>query len=113
MRALSWFCLFFFSSRRRHTRCALVTGVQTCALPISPFPKLLKLKRGETVVFSWIAFKSRAHRDRVNKKVMADPRIREMCGDTKDMPFDMTRMGYGGFRVIVGKAKIPTVRRRR
>src|SRR3546814_12206588 len=49
----------------------------------TPFPKLLKLKRGETVVFSWIAFKSHAHRDRVNRKVMADPRIREMCGEPK------------------------------
>src|SRR3546814_14735488 len=56
----------------------------------TPFPKLLKLKRGETVVFSWIAFKSRAHRDRVNKKVMADPRIREICGDPETIPFDQS-----------------------
>ncbi|MFC3674173.1 DUF1428 domain-containing protein [Ferrovibrio xuzhouensis] len=76
-------------------------GDDLAAVHGTPFPKLLKLKRGETVVFSWIAFKSRAHRDRVNKKVMADPRIREMCGDPATMPFDMTRMGYGGFKVIV------------
>jgi uncharacterized protein YbaA (DUF1428 family) len=68
----------------------------------TPFPKLLKLKRGETAVFSWIAFKSRAHRDRVNKKVMNDPRIARMCTDPAAMPFDPKRMGYGGFRVIVG-----------
>jgi uncharacterized protein YbaA (DUF1428 family) len=55
---------------------------------------------GETVVFAWIMYKSREHRDEVNKKVMADPRIKEMC-DPKDMPFDCKRMAYGGFKVIV------------
>jgi len=65
-----------------------------------PFPKLLKLKRGETVVFSWIVFKSRAHRDRVNAKVLKDPRIAKMC-DGNAMPFDAKRMAYGGFKTVV------------
>ena len=63
------------------------------------FPTLIKAKRGETAVFSWIAFKSRAHRDRVNAKVMADPRIANM--DPESMPFDVKRMAYGGFKVLV------------
>jgi len=65
-----------------------------------PFPRLLKLKPGETVVFSYIVFRSRAHRDRVNAKVMKDPRVAEMC-DPESMPFDVKRMHYGGFKVIV------------
>jgi uncharacterized protein YbaA (DUF1428 family) len=65
-----------------------------------PFPKLAKTKPGETVVFSWIVYKSRAHRDRVNKKVMADPRMNDMC-DPNDPPFSMKRMTYGGFTVMV------------
>jgi len=64
-----------------------------------PFPKLAKLKRGETVVFAWVTHRSRASRDRVNAKVMKDPRILAMVG--KKMPFDMNRMAYGGFKVIV------------
>jgi uncharacterized protein YbaA (DUF1428 family) len=52
------------------------------------------------VVFSWITYKSRAHRDRVNKKVMADPRLKDMM-DAKGMPFDGKRMIYGGFAVLV------------
>jgi uncharacterized protein YbaA (DUF1428 family) len=64
-----------------------------------PFPKMMKLKPGETVVFSWITFKSRSHRDRVNAKVMKDPRLANM--DAKSMPFDMKRMVYGGFKIIV------------
>lgn len=64
------------------------------------FTKTVKLKAGETVVFSWILYKSRAHRDRVNKKVMKDPRLAQM-GDSKNMPFDMKRMAYGGFKTIV------------
>jgi uncharacterized protein YbaA (DUF1428 family) len=63
------------------------------------FPRSVKLKRGETVVFSWIVFKSRAHRDRVNKKVMNDERLTGM--DAKSMPFDAKRMIYGGFKPIV------------
>jgi len=57
-------------------------------------------KTGEAVIFSWITYKSRAHRDRVNAKVMKDPRIGGMC-DPKDMPFDCNRMLYGGFKTIV------------
>lgn len=65
-----------------------------------PFPPLLKTKSGETVVFSFITFKSRQHRDRVNKKVMKDPRLAEMC-DIDNLPFDCKRMVCGGFKVIV------------
>ena len=65
-----------------------------------PFQKVMKPKRGETVVFSYIVYKSRAHRDAVNKKVMADPRLTEDM-DTKNMPFDCKRMTYGGFKTIV------------
>ena len=64
------------------------------------FPQSVRLKRGETVFFSYIVFKSRAHRDRVNARVMKDPRITGM-GDVKDMPFDASRMIYGGFKVLV------------
>ncbi len=65
-----------------------------------PFPRRIKLKRGETVMFSWIVFKSRAHRNRVNAKVMKDPRLANMM-DPKAMPFDVRRMVYGGFKVLV------------
>src|SRR5436309_2304676 len=65
-----------------------------------PFPRMIKLKPGETVVFAWIVFKSRAHRDRVNAKVMKDPRLAKMV-DPKSMPFDSKRMVYGGFKVLV------------
>ena len=67
---------------------------------IKSFPSLVKPKPGETVVFSWIVFKSRAHRDAVNAKVMKDPRLAEMM-DMKSMPFDPKRMAYGGFEVMV------------
>jgi uncharacterized protein YbaA (DUF1428 family) len=63
------------------------------------FPRSVKLKPSETVIFSWIVYKSRAHRDRVNAKVMKDKRIAGM--DMKDMPFDPKRMIYGGFKVMV------------
>lgn len=61
-------------------------------------------KAGETVVFSWITYKSRAHRDRVNAKVMKDPRMAKMAERMKDpkaVPFDCKRMAYGGFKVLV------------
>jgi uncharacterized protein YbaA (DUF1428 family) len=61
------------------------------------FPQAVKLKKGEVVVFSWIVYKSRAHRDRVNKKVMSDPRLADMM-DPKALPFDGKRMIYGGFK---------------
>jgi uncharacterized protein YbaA (DUF1428 family) len=64
-----------------------------------PFPKAAKAKPGETVVFSWIAYKSRAHRDRVNKNVMKDPTLVKMMKEP--MPFDVKRMSYGGFKVFV------------
>jgi uncharacterized protein YbaA (DUF1428 family) len=65
-----------------------------------PFPRSVKARRGETVVFSWVVFKSRAHRDRVNAKVMNDPRIAKMMDPSK-MLFDHKRMVYGGFKVLV------------
>jgi uncharacterized protein YbaA (DUF1428 family) len=64
------------------------------------FPQSVKLKAGEVVVFSWIVFKSRAHRDRVNAKVMKDPRLAAMM-DLKALPFDAKRMFWGGFRNLV------------
>lgn len=64
-----------------------------------PFPKLLKLKDGETAVFSWIVYKSRAQRDKVNAAVMKDPRLADM--GPKTMPFDTKRMSMGGFTVLV------------
>jgi uncharacterized protein YbaA (DUF1428 family) len=64
------------------------------------FTKTTKLKPGETVVFSFIVYKSRAHRDKVNAKVMADPRLKHMM-EGSSMPFEMKRMAYGGFRVFV------------
>jgi uncharacterized protein YbaA (DUF1428 family) len=67
---------------------------------LTSFPQSVKLKPGEVVMFSWITYKSRAHRDRVNKKVMADPRLKDMM-DMKAMPFDAKRMIYGGFSVLV------------
>ncbi len=67
---------------------------------VTSFPQSVALKRGETVVFAWIVFRSRAHRDRVNAKVMEDPRLADMM-DSKSMPFDGKRMIYGGFEVVV------------
>lgn len=64
------------------------------------FPRGIKTKPGETVVFAYIVYKSRADRDRVNARIMKDPRIAKMC-DPKDMPFDLKRMLYGGFKTIV------------
>lgn len=63
-----------------------------------PFPKAFKVKAGETVVFSYIVYKSRSHRDKVNAKVMKDPRL---AMDPKKMPFDCKRMVWGGFKVLV------------
>jgi uncharacterized protein YbaA (DUF1428 family) len=64
------------------------------------FPRSVKLKPNETVVFSWITYKSRAHRDRVMANVMKDKRLANMM-DPKAMPFDAKRMIFGGFKVIV------------
>jgi len=67
-----------------------------------PFAKAASVKSGETVVFSWIVYRSRADRDRVNRKVMKDPRMLKMMKEP--MPFDVKRMSFGGFRVIVDLA---------
>ncbi len=66
---------------------------------LTSFPQAVKLKADEVVVFSWIVFKSRRHRDAVNKKVMADPLMAQ--ADPKSMPFDGKRMFWGGFKEIV------------
>ena len=67
---------------------------------LTSFPQAVKLEAGELVVFSWIVYKSRKHRDSVNKKVMADPRLAAMM-DPKAMPFDGKRMFWGGFKSLV------------
>lgn len=64
------------------------------------FPRSVKLKDDEVVVFSWITYKSRAQRDRIMKKVMEDERLKAM-GDPASMPFDAKRMFWGGFKTIV------------
>ncbi len=71
------------------------------ALPFgATFVRSLKLKKSETAIFAWIRFKSRAHRDRVNRRALADPRLQAMC-DPQKLPFDPARMLCGGFAVIV------------
>jgi uncharacterized protein YbaA (DUF1428 family) len=67
---------------------------------LTSFPQAVKLKPGEVVWFSWILYRSRAHRDRVNARVMRDPRLAKMM-DPKAMPFDGKRMFWGGFKVAV------------
>lgn len=67
---------------------------------VTSFPRRVKLKSSEVVAFSWIIYTSRTQRDRVNKKVLADPRLADMM-DPKSMPFDAKRMIYGGFKTIV------------
>jgi uncharacterized protein YbaA (DUF1428 family) len=66
---------------------------------VTSFPQAVKAKRNETIIFSWIVYRSRAQRDSVNAKVMKDPMMANM--DPKDMPFDSQRMFWGGFKVIV------------
>ena len=66
---------------------------------VTSFPQSVKQKPDETVVFAWILYKSRAHRDRVNAKVMKDPRLTGM--NEGAMPFDTQRMFWGGFKPIV------------
>ncbi|MGZ8844601.1 MAG: DUF1428 domain-containing protein [Pyrinomonadaceae bacterium] len=65
------------------------------------FKKMMKLKRGEMVLFSWIVFKSRAHRDKVNAQVMSDPQMKKMMEKGGPMPFDLKRMVWGGFKYLV------------
>lgn len=67
---------------------------------VTSFPQSVKAKPNETVFFSFIIYKSRAHRDRVNAKVMKDERLHTMC-DPKNPPFDMKRMFWGGFKSLV------------
>jgi uncharacterized protein YbaA (DUF1428 family) len=67
---------------------------------VTSFPQAVKLKPNETVVFSWIVYKSRAHRDSVNAKVMKDPRLAPMM-DPKSLPFDGKRMFWGGFKTLL------------
>ncbi len=70
------------------------------AIPgVGSFLQTYKLKPSETVLFSWIVYKSRAHRDKVNAKVMADPRLKKLA--PKAMPFDVKKMNHGGFKVGV------------
>ncbi len=66
---------------------------------VVPFPRPIRCRPGETVVFAWIVYRSRADRDRINARVMKDPRFANM--DPKSMPFDVKRMVYGGFKVLV------------
>ncbi|EKE20323.1 MAG: protein of unknown function DUF1428 [uncultured bacterium] len=70
-------------------------------MKILTFPKMAKVKPGETVLFSYITFKSRAHRDKVNAMVMKDPSMNDPKNKDMQMPFDMKRMAYGGFKSIV------------
>ncbi|MET0791028.1 MAG: DUF1428 domain-containing protein [Polyangiaceae bacterium] len=67
---------------------------------MTSFPKLAQLEKGETVVFSWIVYRSKKHRDSVNAKVMKDPRMNDPELQ-KNVPFDMKRMAYGGFETLV------------
>ena len=67
---------------------------------LTSFPQSVKLKKGETVIFAWIVYKSRASRDRINAKVMKDPRLAAFM-DPKSLPFDGKRMFFGGFKTLV------------
>ena len=75
-------------------------GDDTPVGKLTSFPRSVKLKRGEIVVFAWIVYKSRADRDRINAKVMKDPRLAEMM-DGKNLPFDGKRLIFGGFKPLV------------
>jgi uncharacterized protein YbaA (DUF1428 family) len=67
---------------------------------VTSFPQSVQLEEGETVVFSWILYPSRQERDRINAKVMEDPRLKDMMDPAK-MPFDGKRMFWGGFKTII------------
>lgn len=67
----------------------------------TPFPKRMQLKPSETLFFSWVVYKSKAHRNAVNQKVMKDPRMLKIM--EQGMPFDTKRMAYGGFKVMVDR----------
>lgn len=85
---------------REHGALAYVetVGDDTPVGKVTSFPRSVKLEKGETVVFSWIVYKSRAHRDAVMKKVMTDPRLKM---DMAKMPFDTKRMIFGGFKTML------------
>ena len=87
---------------REHGALVYVEGIADDVKPgkRTSFPQSVKLKPGETVVFAYIVYKSRTHRDRVNARVMKDPRLKPMM-DPKAMPFDGKRMFWGGFKVLV------------
>ena len=86
-----------------HGAVAVVEAVGDDVKPgkVTSFPQSVKLKKNEVVVFSWIIYKTRAHRDRVNKQVMKDPRMAEMMAGKP--PFDAKRMIFGGFKAIVAE----------
>ena len=67
---------------------------------VTSFPQSVKLKAGEVVIFAWIVYKSRKDRDRINAKVMKDPRLADMM-DLEALPFDAMRMFWGGFKTLV------------
>lgn len=81
------------------TRRACTSPATTTDLPTA-LPQAVKLKDNEVTVFSWIVYRSRKDRDRINKLVMADPRLASMM-DPKALPFDGKRMFFGGFKAIV------------
>jgi uncharacterized protein YbaA (DUF1428 family) len=70
-------------------------------MKFTKFPTLAKAKPGETVVFSFVVYKSKKHRDQVNAKIMSDPLMNDPKIKDKPMPFDLKRMAYGGFKTIV------------
>jgi len=76
------------------------TGDDLKAMGVASFPRAARAKKGETVLFSWIVYKSKTQRNRVNAKIMKDQRIISMMNST-GMPFDAKRMVYGGFKVLV------------
>jgi uncharacterized protein YbaA (DUF1428 family) len=92
----------FAALAKEHGALSVVESIADDVKPgkLTSFPQSVKLKKGEVVVFSWITFKSRAHRDRVNGKVMKDPRMGAMMQGSK-APFDSKRMIFGGFKSIV------------
>lgn len=78
----------------------LVLEDNSAEMGMAKFPELVDAKQGETTIMAFILYRSRQHRDEVNAKVMADPRLKDSC-DPENMPFDFKRMAYGGFKAIV------------
>ena len=92
----------FAALAKEHGALSVVESVADDVKPgnLTSFPQSVKLKKGEQVWFSWIVYKSRKDRDRVNAKAMKDPRLAHMM-DPKAMPFDGKRMVFGGFKMVV------------